>query len=143
MFTSYFDVAYVIDDSKIINKLHSKIIQKLNITKEIKNYDNPIDALKNLVTDLVEKKATLVLLDLDMPNLNGADLLEVISALNLPSSQLSIYVISSTIGDYLHREIMYNKYIKRHIQKPLKKEDLVFRQLRVLYNRNVIKSKLG
>ncbi len=133
---TYFDVAYVIDDSKIAGKIHAKIVQKLNVSDEIKNYSDPILGLKDLVQDLVTYKKVLLLIDLDMPNLNGADLLEVLSKMQIDSQQLSVYIISSTIGDFLHKEILYNRFVRRHLTKPLKEEELAVHQLKLLYRRN-------
>ncbi len=134
---AYFDVAYVIDDSKIAGKIHSKIVQKLQLAREIKNYHNPVYGLKNLVQDLVDQKKVLLLVDLDMPHLNGTDLLEVLSKMRVDSQQLSVYIISSTLGEHLHKEILYNRFVRRHLTKPLKKEELVVHQLKLLYKRNV------
>lgn len=135
MFKNYFDIAYVIDDSKIVGKLHSRIIEKLSISQEIKNYHNPVKGLKNLIKDIMAQQRVLLLIDLDMPELNGPDFLEVISELKVDPSKLSIYIISSSISEHLHCEILYNRCVRRHISKPLKKEDLVYQQLKILYKR--------
>jgi CheY-like chemotaxis protein len=135
MFQNYFDITYVIDDSKIVGKIHTRIIEKLNISKQIKNYHKPVEGLKNLIRDIMADQKVLLLIDLDMPELNGPDFLEVISELNMDPSRLSIYIISSSITDHLDREILYNRCVRRHIPKPLKKEDLIYQQLKVLYKR--------
>ncbi|WP_350288629.1 response regulator [uncultured Croceitalea sp.] len=135
MFKNYFDIAYVIDDSKIVGKLHSRIIEKLSISQEIKNYHNPVQGLKNLIRDIMAEQKVLLLIDLDMPELNGPDFLEVISELNVDPSKLSIYIISSSISEHLNCEILYHRCVRRHISKPLKKEDLVYQQLKILYKR--------
>ena len=130
-----FDVAYVIDDSKVAGKVHSKILQKLELADAIRNYDNPVEGLKAVVSDLVQAKKVLLLVDLDMPNLNGVDFLEVLSKLSINPKQLSVYIISSTLGEHLHKEILYNPFVRRHLNKPLKKEELVIHQLKLLYKR--------
>ena len=132
---TYFDVAYVIDDSKVAVKMHSKVLQKLEVADDIRNYDNPVEGLKAIVADLVGSKKVLLLVDLDMPNLNGVDFLEVLSKLSIHPQQLSVYIISSTIGEHLHQEILYNRFVRRHLTKPLKKEELVIHQLKLLYQR--------
>jgi len=132
---TFFNVAYVIDDSKVAGKLHCKVLQKLEIADDIRNYCNPIEGLKDLIADLVTHKKVLLLIDLDMPNLNGVDLLEVLSKLQIDPQQLSVYIISSTLGEHLDKEILYNRFVRRHLTKPLKKEELVIHQLKLLYQR--------
>lgn len=137
MFNNYFDITYIIDDSKIVGKLHSKIIEQLGVSREIKNYNDPIIGLKNFIRDIMGNQKVLLLIDLDMPKFNGKDFLEVISGINIDPSRLSIYIISSSITEYLDSEVLYDKCVLRHITKPLKKEDIFYEQLEVLFNKNL------
>lgn len=119
-----FDVSYVIDDSEVTCKVHKKLLEKSKLSKNQLSYSSPVQALKFLVRDINAQKKILVLLDLEMPKVNGIDFLDIITGLNASNEQLSVYVVSSTIYEHLDNTVIYNPIVKRHLKKPLKPKDL-------------------
>ncbi|PWL39006.1 hypothetical protein DKG77_12330 [Flagellimonas aquimarina] len=119
-----FDVSYIIDDSEVTCKIHKKLLEKSRLSKSQKMYSSPVQALKFLVRDIKAKKKILVLLDLEMPGVNGIDFLDIITGLEASAQQLSVYVVSSTILEHLDNSVIYNSIIKRHFKKPLSPKDL-------------------
>ncbi|UII79704.1 response regulator [Flagellimonas sp. CMM7] len=119
-----FDVSYVIDDSEVTCEVHKKLLEKSKLSKNQLAYSSPVQALKFLVRDIKAQKKILVLLDLEMPGVNGIDFLDIITGLEASNKQLSVYVVSSTIFEHLDNAVIYNSIIKRHFKKPLKPKDL-------------------
>lgn len=119
-----FDVSYVIGDSEVTCKVHKKLLEKSKISKNQLAYSSPVQALKFLVRDIKAQKKILVLLDLEMPGVNGIDFLDIITGLEASNKLLSVYVVSSTIFEHLDNAVIYNSIIKRHFKKPLKPKDL-------------------
>ncbi|MEP0460148.1 MAG: response regulator [Flavobacteriaceae bacterium] len=119
-----FDVSYVIDDSEVTCKVHKKLIEKSKLSKKQLAFSSPVQALKFLVRDIKTQKKILLLLDLEMPMVNGIDFLDIITGINASDEQLSVYIVSTTIYEHLDNAVIYNPIVKRHLKKPLESKDL-------------------
>jgi CheY-like chemotaxis protein len=68
----------LIDDDKICNYLHEKIIQRLNITPQVKIANNGAEALLTIKKHIIEfnEPPQLIFLDLKMPVMDGFEFLK-------------------------------------------------------------------
>jgi CheY-like chemotaxis protein len=112
------------DDSTIF--FHELMIEKLEVTDELfirNNGQEALDLLRELQEDAPYNMPNLILLDLDMPIMNGYDFMEHYS--KLPSSmQQSRIVIVSTSTIYIDQSrIAAFSFIDSVLAKPLKQQD--------------------
>jgi DNA-binding NarL/FixJ family response regulator len=117
----------LIDDDEITHLICETVIKKENLAKQItklKNGKEGIDYFRTLLnagnTALKEKAPGLILLDLNMPVMNGWDFLEEFSGeleAKFPETKVCILTSSVDPFDFSHSKI-YNNVIG-FISKPL------------------------
>jgi two-component SAPR family response regulator len=61
----------LIDDDRIFNFLHSKIIERINSKHDIIAYESPFEALQYLLNLSESDLPDIIFLDINMPELNG------------------------------------------------------------------------
>lgn len=109
-----------IDDDPITLMLCKKVIQKASFAQEILtayNGEEALELLKNLSDDPNKSFPELILLDLNMPILNGWDFLEIYSASEI--KKCPIIILSSTIDPTdFNRAKDYN-LVKSFYSKPI------------------------
>jgi len=118
----------LIDDDDATNYLHKFYINEWNITEKVYvaiNGKEAIDFLKSN-TDFHQEKPSLILLDINMPVMNGFEFLEEYAKLE-DSMKASTVVVMLTTS--LHpRDVERADSIpdlKAYINKPLTKEEIV------------------
>jgi len=124
MSVPFFDITYIVDDSTTARFIHSEIIKQLGVSEKIINSNSSIDALKSLIIDLIDEKRVLLLLDIEMPILDGLNFLDIISELRLKKSQLCVFIVSSRIGDNIARETLYHRLVQKILCKPIRKNEI-------------------
>lgn len=116
----HYDVVYIIDDSELYCLTHQKLIQKLHSNTVIKRFSRPKHALVHLRKDLKQNLSVMVFLDIEMPAMNGLDVIRYIDRSDfLKIGKISVVLVSSAIKAYLHEDIMQSFLVKGKIQKPL------------------------
>ena len=117
----------LIDDDAIFNFVHAKVIKQVDEQAEIVDFTNSIEALnyikQHFCSDAVSK--TIVFLDINMPEINGFELLDAIKELPAESvSKMSIYIITSSLNEKDVRKSKEYPILKGYIGKPLSFERL-------------------
>jgi len=107
----------LVDDDSLTNKLHHMIITKYNKNKKVVQFDNPVLALEYLKDHL----PNLILLDLNMPEINGWTFLERLEEQNIP---VDVVIISSTIDPAEQLRARSYKSVKDFLTKPLTYEKI-------------------
>lgn len=87
----------IIDDDKTFLKLFTRSIQKHYPGLEVICYSDPVQALPEISADLA-----LLLLDLEMPGLDGTKLLHYAREKGLSKNR--IIILSARDADYLHEK---------------------------------------
>ncbi|MFS4448987.1 two-component system response regulator [Maribacter sp. 2307UL18-2] len=117
---------YLVDDFDTVNMLHSILLRKLVAKAEVKTYTNPQLALTDLRMTIQEQERVLVLLDINMPAMNGFEFLEVMVLEKFPITVDVIIVTSSISSREKALALKYSKYVRDYVTKPLKSEGLKF-----------------
>ena len=117
------DCILLIDDNADDNIYNQIIIEKMNITDNIKVAENGIEALDYLEKD--QKRPDLILLDINMPKMNGWEFLEIYRAYcgenNLSSN---VIVLASSLSKEDQQKLENIPVIASHNIKPLTKQML-------------------
>lgn len=72
-----FGTVLLVDDDELTNQLNERMIRKLGMADDVQTALNGKMALEFLDAHLVEGVPNLVLLDIDMPVMNGFEFMEV------------------------------------------------------------------
>jgi CheY-like chemotaxis protein len=117
----------VIDDDKIVRFIHRKVIESLtefNVTY----YEaiNGFEAMRTLNSLLIygRKMPDLILVDLNMPVLDGFGFIEAFQKLNLADIKRTEIVIVSSSENARDLKRSYELGINSFFQKPITKENI-------------------
>ncbi|TKK69230.1 response regulator [Ilyomonas limi] len=116
----------LIDDEMYSNKISKTFIKKMFPDAEIVDFTSPLEALQYINTAYTTRPvSTAILLDINMPELNGWQVLEKLQALPLPvKDYISVYMLSSSIDPKDKQRAEDHPLIKGYIEKPLSREIL-------------------
>ena len=118
-----FKNVFVVDDDKIFHFIIKKLLFNNNIKVEPKFFENGLQAIEGIKSNLQNDEATpdLILLDINMPVLDGWEFLEEFKTLkNRLQKEIAIYIISSSdnIVDR-NRAKDFKDEIKDYFLKPI------------------------
>lgn len=114
-----YDSTYIIDDDPVINMLHTRVIKNMEVSTEIRTFQNPICALEQLDDDLSKHlKRILVLLDINMPEMNGFEFLESTVDFQNLDFNLDIFMITSSVDPCEHQKVLTYPMVRKCIPKP-------------------------
>lgn len=114
-------VFLLIDDDPIANLIHRKIIETayMEMVEEIVPFSSAREALEFLVENInfENKEEYVVLLDINMPGINGWEFLELLNKSN--SSCKNVYILSSSVAQTDKAKAQNYPNVKGYITKPL------------------------
>lgn len=113
----------LIDDSKADLFIAKLILQKCNLNSEIVELNNGEEALTWFQANQ-DIQDTLVLLDINMPIMNGFEFLDGIKHLNFHSS-VHVYLLSSSTHPEDQKRGKDYDLVKSYIVKPIKRETIM------------------
>lgn len=111
---------FLIDDSSFDLFIYEKLLIKSGITNSVKTFNSARDALKHLTTQNEALPDTVILLDLQMPDMNGFEFIDEFG--QLPDSlrqKFRIFMLSSTIDTRDIEKARASQYILDLLPKPL------------------------
>jgi response regulator RpfG family c-di-GMP phosphodiesterase len=113
----------VIDDDPINNTICSYTIRKVVLNSEVKCFENPVEGLAFITNEYTKEaieSSTVLLLDINMPEMNGWEFLEEFAKMN-PAVQaaFSIYIVSSSIDEKDMERAKENRFVRDFLSKPL------------------------
>ena|SRR5690606_18115837 len=117
-----FDLIVLIDDDPINNLINKRLIVKLNLSPAVIEFLEAEKAL-SFIESTDEIKKTLILLDINMPVMNGWDFLGHYAKLENKRQDM-IIMLSSSIDHQDRQKSREFKYVRGFIEKPLTREKI-------------------
>ncbi len=118
---------YIVDDDKIYRYTTETYIQLLNLAATVKTFsdgEEAIDAIKENL-DKPDQLPDIILLDVNMPIMDGWDFIEEFVTLENISKKISLYMVSSSIDERDQERAKGITEITDYIIKPITEEQLV------------------
>lgn len=115
----------VIDDDDINIFIIKKIVEKTGFDIEMVSRNNGQQALDYLNETIAQNKAlpSLVLIDINMPVMNGWEFIEAYEELNI-EQKVDMYILSSSVYENDIEKTKGYKTVRGFISKPLSMERL-------------------
>lgn len=111
----------IVDDDKMIILLHKVIVVKSKLCESPVTFNNGNDALEFLIAEFKTDQHYLILLDINMPVMNGWEFLDAIQLMPF-ANNVSIIMVTSSVdtGDKVKAK-QYPQIIT-FLEKPLKSD---------------------
>ena len=117
----------LIDDDNMTNFLNQRIIENLGLAHHIIIYQYAEEALTYLKTSAASdtKNPDIMLVDLNMPRMNGWEFLEHYEELKKPMEKnTSVFVLTTSMNPDDEQRSKHHEILSGYITKPLTKEKL-------------------
>ena len=115
-----YDTVYIVDDSSLYCLAHTQLFKKIDTDVEIKKFSDPLRALTSLRRDLLNNKKIFLVLDIEMPEMTGIEMVTYIAKADyLKQGHLNVLFVSSAIKNYLHETVMEHLFVSGKLEKPL------------------------
>ncbi|MCE7072128.1 response regulator [Dyadobacter sp. CY327] len=111
---------FLIDDSTFDLFIYEKLLKKSGITDSVRTFNSARDALKYLVSEADSLPDSIILLDLQMPDMNGFEFIDEFD--HLPESlhkKIKLFMLSSTIDTRDIDKAKASRHIIDLLPKPL------------------------
>jgi len=121
------DTCCIIDDDPISVFGIKLLIKQLNFCEKIIVYDNGEDAILGMKTSVAQliKLPSLIILDLDMPIMDGWEFLEVFAEIPKKYREnVSVHILSSSVDSVDLKRAQHNKIVSDYVVKPITIEAL-------------------
>lgn len=119
----------IIDDDPISNLLTEEKIKTVHSKERIKSYVDPGTGLERIRTLLSNNinESIILLLDINMPNINGWDALDKLKTMfeELKTKSVRIYMLSSSIDVNDKIKAYNNPLVSGYFEKPLSVRDFM------------------
>ena len=112
----------IVDDDEIVLFIHKMIIGECNITSDPLPFDNGRKALDYLNDNHQEFEKCLILLDLQMPVMNGWQLLDILEEAPF-KEKLAVIIVTSSIDSLDRKRSEDYPLVSGFISKPLAMEN--------------------
>ena len=107
----------LVDDDPINNLINKRLIAKLKVAETVEDYLEAELALKR-IQEIDHNKKVLILLDINMPVMNGWDFLKFYSEI-LAERKDIIVMLSSSIDHKDRKKALSFQEVKAFLEKPL------------------------
>jgi CheY-like chemotaxis protein len=111
----------LVDDDSINNFINERLIRKTNITEEVKIVLNGREAIDFLTQSSADGKPSpeLILLDINMPVMDGFEFLEAFKKMELKDKSSVIIVMLTTSTNPNDTQRLNNSGVSGYLNKPL------------------------
>lgn len=112
----------LVDDDKIINFIHTKVINTIDSNSTIYDFQSSVAALEFL-KNAIENGTPIpsyIFIDINMPEVSGLKMVEEMSNLGGENyKQSKIFVVSSTLDNRDKEKVLSYPFITAFVSKPL------------------------
>lgn len=109
----------MVDDEDLVNTVNAIHFRRMGMEDRVKSFTNPELALDDLRFRENPNTKTLILLDINMPEMSGFEFLEFMMLEDFPETNEVLLVTSSESDADKEEAKKYQKYVKEFITKPL------------------------
>ena len=116
----------VIDDDPANNLICQILVSRTLVDVEIITYTQPAEGVAFIETTAEDPAPTLLLLDINMPQMSGWDVLENMQ--NLPAAvrnKFTIYMLSSSVDPADKEKAAAHPLVRGYFEKPLTRDKLM------------------
>lgn len=126
----------IVDDDPMISFLHKALVIRRNICSSPEGFMNGKEVLEFLINDSEREKECLylILLDLNMPVMNGWEFLQALKELKM-AGRTSVVIVTSSINQQDREKANTSRLVSEYIEKPLNDFSPVVRVKRELEER--------
>jgi CheY-like chemotaxis protein len=114
----------IVDDNEIDTLVHKKVLERIQLVRQVHSAKNGHAAIALLTAYLQQSKPLpdIILLDLNMPIMNGFAFVDKFHELELPGKENVIIVIVSSSNSSVDLRAAKEKGINLYVLKPLTEE---------------------
>ena len=110
----------LVDDSLLDLFIHKKLISISDLAESITTFNSGEEAFDYLVKEQFNMEDCVLLLDLQMPGMNGFEFIDLFATLdNSIKKRIRIFILSSTVDNGDIQKAKENPYIEDMISKPV------------------------
>ena len=106
----------LVEDDQVDAKTVTRALKEIHVTNQVVHRENGEEAL-NYLTDATGDKPCIILLDLNMPIMNGIEFLRVVK--NIEALRLIPVVVLTTSGEPQDKLNSFNLGVAGYIPKPV------------------------
>ena len=117
----------IVDDDPQFHFITSRLLQSENLSLQYSSYTDSVQALNDLMGSYfrAEMLPKVILLDLQMPEINGWSFLDVINNMSgVEGNQPSVYIVTSSVDPSDKQKATLYSCVKGFISKPLTSKDM-------------------
>lgn len=115
----------LIDDNLIDQLVTRKLLKKVLDIDQVFVTNNGLEGLQWIIKNKIICRSLIILLDIQMPIMNGFEFLDIFETLNEEiKNEIQIFVMSSTLDQEEIERIKKNIYVKDFLNKPFPIEEL-------------------
>jgi CheY-like chemotaxis protein len=108
----------IIDDEPGILFLHELMVEESNLSDQVSAFTNPVEGL-DYITKLVKKSnRILILLDINMPEMTGWEILEKLEEMEI-TDQVNVIMATSSIQKSDRVKSQNYPSVKMYLEKPI------------------------
>lgn len=116
-------MVFLVDDDHLQHRINNLVIKKVAPSAEIKGFFNGFEAIAELKMADEEQLPDVIILDLNMPVMDGYEFLESFDKMQVDKN-IDVYVLSSSIDQNDIERCMKFEAVKGYLTKPLKKDQI-------------------
>ena len=111
------DTVVLIDDNEDDNYIHRRYLERAGWAREIVDFCDPVEALESIRSSA--RPPDLVFVDLNMPELNGFELLDAVRDGGLAPGVCRFVVLTSSLHPDDRRRAEAHPLVSAYVEKPL------------------------
>lgn len=119
-------IVYIIDDNMVSEFATKMVLQQSSVPCEVYCFENGelgMLALKEALANN-DKIPDVILLDLNMPYMDGWEFLDRLSDIRYPSEEVAIYILSTFTNSAARNRAREHSLVKGFFERPLSKANI-------------------